>query len=58
MLKRTRWASLMTRLVSADKNGTWGNWALLAAAEADIRTDNVGFHLLFLDPNYAFTVHS
>jgi hypothetical protein len=50
--------TLMTQLVRADKNGTWGNWALLAAAEANVRTDNVGFHLLFLDPNYAFTVHS
>lgn len=50
--------ALATRLVSADSNGTWGDWGLLAASAADVRTDNVGFHLLFLDPNYAFAVNS
>jgi hypothetical protein len=50
--------ALTTQLVSADNNGKWGNWALLTASEANVRTDNVGFHLVFLDPNYAFTVTS
>jgi hypothetical protein len=49
---------LTTQLVTADNNGTWGNWTLLAENEANVRTDNVGFHLVFLDPNYAFTVNS
>src|SRR5262249_5006433 len=50
--------ALMTQLVAADNNGHWGNWALLAGNEAKVRTDNVGFQLVFLDPNYAFTVNS
>jgi hypothetical protein len=50
--------ALTTQLISADNNGKWGSWALLAATNSTIRTDNVGFHLVFLDPNYAFTVSS
>jgi hypothetical protein len=49
---------LVTQLISADNNGQWGNWALLAPSNSSIRTDNVGFHLVFLDTNYAFTVNS
>jgi len=50
--------ALTTQLISADNNGLWGNWALLAAPDSYVRTDNVGFHLVFLDPNYAFIVTS
>jgi hypothetical protein len=50
--------ALTTQLISADNNGKWGSWALLGAANATVRTDNVGFNLVFLDPNYAFTVSS
>jgi hypothetical protein len=50
--------ALGTMLISADNNGYWGAWALLSASNSYVRTDNVGFHLVFLDPNYAFTVNS
>jgi hypothetical protein len=50
--------ALNTQLISADNNGHWGSWALLAPSNSYIRTDNVGFQLVFLDPNYAFTVRS
>lgn len=50
--------ALTTQLISADNNGKWGNWAPLGAAVSTVRADNVGFHLVFLDPNYAFTVVS
>jgi hypothetical protein len=46
------------QLISADNNGHWGSWALLSSSNSYVRTDNVGFHLVFLDPNYAFTVNS
>jgi hypothetical protein len=49
---------LGTQLISADNNGQWGSWALLAPSNSYVRADNVGFHLVFLDPNYAFTVNS
>ena len=50
--------ALSTQLISADNSGRWRKWALLGAADSIIRTDNVGFQLVFLDPNYAFTVMS
>jgi hypothetical protein len=50
--------ALETMLLSADAAGRWGSWALLSASDATVRTDNVGFHLVFLDPNYAFIVAS
>jgi hypothetical protein len=50
--------ALATQLISADNNGHWGSWALLAASNSQVRTDNVGFHLVFLDANYAFIVNS
>ena len=49
---------LGTQLISADNSGKWGSWALLAASNSYTRNDNVGFHVVFLDPNYAFTVDS
>ena len=36
--------ALATQLISADNNGHWGSWALLAASNSNVRTDNVGFH--------------
>jgi hypothetical protein len=50
--------ALGASLVSADNNGHWGAWAPLSASNSYVRTDNVGFHLVFLDPNYAFAVNS
>ena len=36
----------------------WISVLLLSGSNSYVRTDNVGFHLAFLDPNYAFTVNS
>jgi hypothetical protein len=36
----------------------WGSWANLSATDSYIRTDNVGFQPIFLDPNYGFALHS
>jgi len=47
-----------TILASQDNAGHWGNWAFLAPSVSTIRIDNVGFHPVFLDPNYAFVVNS
>jgi hypothetical protein len=40
----------LMQLISANTSGVWGTWALLSASNATVRTDNVGFHLVFLDP--------
>jgi hypothetical protein len=50
--------ALGAQLVGSDDNGLWGSWAPLAASDSYVRTDNVGFNLVFLDPNYAFVVSS
>ncbi|HEX4837680.1 MAG TPA: hypothetical protein VFV03_04055 [Solirubrobacteraceae bacterium] len=50
--------ALNTMLISRNASGTWGSWQLLSAANSYVRTDNVGFHPVFLDPNYALVVHS
>jgi hypothetical protein len=50
--------ALATQLVSGDANGQWGSWALLSPSDSTVRVDNVGFNLVFLDPNYAFAVRS
>jgi hypothetical protein len=50
--------ALGAQLIAADSNGHWGNWAPLAASNSSVRTDNVGFHLVFLDPNYSIVVNS
>jgi hypothetical protein len=57
-LHTNQMGALTTQLISADNNGHWGSWALLAASNSYTRNDNVGFHVVFLDPNYAFTVNS
>jgi hypothetical protein len=50
--------ALGAQLVSLDNNGVWGSWELLSASNSYVRTDNVGFNLVFLDSNYAFVVNS
>jgi hypothetical protein len=53
-----RLGALRTMLISRNSSGAWGSWQLLSAANSYIRTDNVGFHVVFLDPNYALVVES
>jgi hypothetical protein len=50
--------ALGAQLVSSDNNGIWGSWAPLSPTNSYVRTDNVGFNVVFLDPNYAFVVNS
>ena len=50
--------ALGTQLISLDNNGLWGTWELLSPSNSYVRTDNMGFQLVFLDPNYAFVVNS
>jgi hypothetical protein len=35
----------------------WTQWQLLSPQQSYIRDDNLGFHLLFLDPNHTFGVY-
>jgi hypothetical protein len=53
-----RFGFLNTMLISRSSSGAWGSWQLLSSANSYIRTDNVGFFVVFLDPNYAFVVDS
>src|SRR5215208_4228727 len=53
-----RFGALRTMLISRNSSGAWGSWQLLSSANSYIRTDNAGFFLVFLDPNYAFVVDS
>jgi hypothetical protein len=53
-----RMGALNTMLISRSASGAWGSWQLLAAADSYIRTDNVGFIQVFLDPNYSLIVDS
>ncbi|MFB7448978.1 hypothetical protein [Streptomyces sp. NPDC056194] len=41
-----------------DTAGIWGPWGLLTFNQSYVRTDNVGFRVDFLDPNYNFAVKS
>jgi hypothetical protein len=50
--------ALGTQLVGSDNSGVWGNWELLSLQNSYVRTDDTGFQLVFLDPNYAFVVDS
>jgi hypothetical protein len=50
--------ALDAQLISSDSNGVWGSWELLSPSDSYLRTDNVGFNLVFLDPNYSFIVNS
>jgi hypothetical protein len=49
---------LNIQLISRNANNQWGAWHLLGASDSYIRTDNTGFSLLFLDPNYNWAVNS
>lgn len=49
---------LSAKLQNLNSDGDWTMPILLGASDSYVRTDNVGFHLRFLDPNYAFAVHS
>lgn len=49
---------LQTQLSSQDASGKWGDWAILAKSNSYWRTDNKGFQISFVDPNYAFVVVS
>ena len=50
--------ALGAQLIGSDNNGVWGSWAPLSPSNSNVRTDNVGFKPVFLDPNYAFVVNS
>jgi hypothetical protein len=50
--------ALNTQLSSRAGNNAWGSWQLLGPSDSYVRTDNVGFHLLFLDPNHGWAVNS
>jgi hypothetical protein len=50
--------ALNTKLLSRDGNNQWGSWHLLDQADSDLRTDNVGLQMLFLDPNSSWAVNS
>jgi hypothetical protein len=50
--------ALNTQLVSRASSNQWGAWHALGSVDSSVRTDNVGFHLLFLDPNYNWAVNS
>ncbi|MFD6878345.1 hypothetical protein ACFYM0_36735 [Streptomyces sp. NPDC006487] len=50
--------ALATSTCTRDSAGNWGPWGLLAFYQSYVRTDNIGFHVEFLDPNYNFAVKS
>lgn len=50
--------ALNTQVIGRDGNNQWGAWHLLGSSDSYIRTDNTGFRLLFLDPNYNWAVNS
>jgi hypothetical protein len=50
--------ALNVQLLSRDGNNQWGAWHFLSPADSYVRTDNKGFHLLFLDANYNLAVVS
>jgi hypothetical protein len=50
--------ALNTQLIARDSNHQWGTWQFLTPSDSSIRTDNIGFHLLFLDPNHGWAVNS
>jgi len=50
--------ALNTQAISRASNNQWGEWHLLGPSDSYVRTDNTGFHLLFLDPNYSWAVNS
>jgi len=47
-----------TRRAGTSTPGSTSRWQLLSKAHGYVRTDNKGFHLVFLDRDYAFAVDS
>jgi hypothetical protein len=50
--------ALAALVIGSDNNGVWGSWTPPSPSNSYLRTDNVGFNLVFVDPNYAFVVNS
>lgn len=50
--------SLNTQLTGRASTNEWGAWHLLDPSDSYVRTDNTGFHQMFLDPNYNWAVNS
>lgn len=50
--------ALNTQLIGRNQAGSWGSWHLLGPSDSYVRTDNTGFYLEFLDPNYSWVVKS
>jgi hypothetical protein len=50
--------ALNTQISGRRANNRWDAWHLLGPADSYVRTDNTGFHLLFLDPNHTWAVNS
>jgi hypothetical protein len=50
--------ALNTQVLARDAAGNWGQWSQLVSAQSDLRTDNKGFALAFLDQNYGWAVNS
>ena len=50
--------ALVSQMISRDSAGNWSPWMPLSATQSDLRVDNKGFVPVFLDPNYAWAVHS
>jgi|SRR5579864_8460593 len=50
--------SMSAQILSRDSGGNWGQWTPLASTQSDLRTDNKGFALAFLDQNYTWAVNS
>lgn len=49
---------LRAYLQARDSSNKWSSWALLSSSQSYIRTDDVGFSLVFLDANHSFAVDS
>jgi hypothetical protein len=50
--------ALNVQLRSANPTGNWGEWSTLGASQSIVRTDNVGFHQTFLDPDFNWIITS
>lgn len=50
--------ALKAQILSRDGTGVWGQWTPLNPTQSELRTDNKGFSLLFMDQNYSWAVQS
>ncbi len=50
--------ALGVQLRGADRDGNWDQWKSLEASQGLLRTDNIGFHQTFLDPDFNWIVTS